>query len=226
MADIVFRKVIVSGVWDHAHTMLVGPHVREGAHGVRVVTPLIREEGSTILVDRGFVPNDHISKISLHDSEEPVELLAMIRTSQPRNVFTPDNKPESGVWYWIEAEAMAEYAGGEKANVQPLFIELICGTLYVCPNLTQSCSNVAEDSPSVAARQMATGDPVGREATVTLRNAHLSYVITWYANLPESADRFHQLSLRFTLSAFTSIAILNILRKKRQTITRSMPRYK
>lgn len=106
--------------------MLLVPRVREGVHGAHVVTPLIRENGSTVLVDRGFVSNEFISTYQREDDE--VEVLGMLRTSQPRNNFTPDNHPEEGLWYWTDVDAMAEFAGGEKAGVQPVYVEQIFGT--------------------------------------------------------------------------------------------------
>lgn len=123
--EFVFRKVLLRGKWDHAHSMLFAPRVREGVHGVHVVTPLIRENGSTVLVDRGFVSNDFIDSYTREEGE--VEVLGMLRTSQPRNSFTPDNHPEEGQWYWTDVDAMAEFAGGEKAGVQPVYVEQIFG---------------------------------------------------------------------------------------------------
>jgi surfeit locus 1 family protein len=107
--------------------MLLSPRVREGVHGVHVVTPLIRENGSTILVDRGFISREFVSSIDLNPYEGGVEVLGMLRTSQARNRFTPDNKPSEGLWYWTDVEEMAESAGGEQANVQPVFVEQIFG---------------------------------------------------------------------------------------------------
>jgi len=106
--------------------MLLSPRVRDGVHGVHVVTPLIRDNGSTVLVDRGFVSRDLIDSLPEPGTGE-VEVLGMLRTSQPRNVFTPDNNPEEGKWYWTDVEKMAEYAGGEKAGVQPVFVEQVFG---------------------------------------------------------------------------------------------------
>lgn len=125
--EFVFRKVVVKGRWDHEHTMIFSPRVREGVHGVHVVTPIIRENGSTILVDRGFVSNEKLSTLAQHQTDEEVEILGMLRTSQPKNSFTPDNKPEKGEWYWTDVDAMAEYAGGDKAGVQPVYVEQIFG---------------------------------------------------------------------------------------------------
>ncbi len=106
--------------------MLLSPRVREGVHGFHVVTPLIRENGSTILVDRGFVSRDFSDSLP-ESNEGEVEVLGMLRTSQKRNLFTPDNKPEAGEWYWTDVEKMAEYVGGEKAGVQPVLVEQIFG---------------------------------------------------------------------------------------------------
>lgn len=105
--------------------MLLTPRVREGIHGAHVVTPLVRENGTTILVDRGFVSNDYASDMSFSKEEGEVEILGMLRTSQTRNNFTPDNLPEDRIWYWNDVESMAAYAGGEDANVQPVFVEKI-----------------------------------------------------------------------------------------------------
>lgn len=128
--DFVYRKVILSGKWDHPRSMLLAPRVREGVHGVHVITPLIRDNGSTVLVDRGFVSKEHASSSSYLQDEGEVEVLGMLRMSQPRNTFTPDNYPEEGIWYWADIDAMAEYAGGEQAGVQPVFVEQIFGNLY------------------------------------------------------------------------------------------------
>ncbi|KAF8167674.1 mitochondrial protein required for respiration [Crassisporium funariophilum] len=162
--EFVFRRVLIKGTWDHAHTMLLLPRVREGVHGVHVVTPLIRQDGSTVLVDRGFVSREFISSVDSNPEEGEVEVLGMLRTSQPRNRFTPDNEPDQGKWYWTDVEKMAESAGGERAGVQPVFIE-----------------QIFEGHAGEAGTRLSKGLPVGRVPTVDLRNSHLSYVITWYA---------------------------------------------
>ncbi|TFK30874.1 mitochondrial protein required for respiration [Coprinopsis marcescibilis] len=162
--EFVYRKVLLKGKWDHDHTMFLSPRVREGVHGVHVVTPLVRENGSTILVDRGFVSNDMISSAALREEVGEVEILGMIRTSQARNRFTPDNDPANGKWYWTDVEAMSEQAGGEKAGLQPVFIE-----------------EIFEGHAGEATTKLNKGNPIGRPPTVDLRNSHLSYVITWFS---------------------------------------------
>ncbi|KAF9015609.1 mitochondrial protein required for respiration, partial [Cyathus striatus] len=193
--DFIFRKVVLRGRWDHAHTMLLAPRVREGVHGVHVVTPLIRENGSTVLVDRGFVSSEHASAILRQHQgskdDDDVEVLGMLRTSQARNRFTPDNEPQNGKWYWTDVQAMAEYAGGELAGVQPVFVE-----------------QIFEGHAGDAEFNLGKGIPVGRPATVDLRNSHLSYVITWYA-----------------LSGFTAFMFARVVLNKKKSPGRKMPRF-
>jgi len=122
----------MSGKWDYAHMIIVGPRTRDGTAGHHVIIPLVRSNGTTVLVDRGFVSKDALEMLSKAPrTEEEVSIQGMLRVSQVRNNFTPDNHPEKGEWYWIDVDAMAEYAGGVKANVQPVFIEEIFGTQFV-----------------------------------------------------------------------------------------------
>lgn len=122
----------MNGKWDYDHMIIVGPRTRDGTAGHHVIIPLVRSDGTTILVDRGFVSKDALEKLyKAARTDEEVIVQGMLRVSQVRNNFTPDNHPEKSEWYWIDIDAMAEYAGGEKANVQPVFVEEIFGTQFV-----------------------------------------------------------------------------------------------
>jgi len=189
--DFVCRKVYLRGKWDHARSMLLAPRVREGVHGVHVITPLVRDNGSTVLVDRGFVSNDVASRSSYQQQQGDVEVLGMLRTSPSRNAFTPDNHPEDGIWYWADVDAMADHAGGEQAGVQPVFVE-----------------QIFDGHAGEANSRLAKGIPIGRAPVVDLRNAHLSYVITWYA-----------------LSGLTAFMFARVLIHKRRTTGRRLPRF-
>ena len=109
--------------------MLLGPRVRDGTIGYHVVVPFMRTDGSTVLVDRGFVAKELAQNVKGTMVAElgEVEILGMLRTAQVRNNFTPENKPEKGEWYWADVEAMAAHVGGEEAGVQPVFIEEVFG---------------------------------------------------------------------------------------------------
>jgi surfeit locus 1 family protein len=113
--------------------MLLGPRVLDGTNGFHLVTPLVRTNGSTILVDRGFISEVAAAKRKYPTPGEVVEVHGMLRESQARNNFTPDNNPAKGEWYWVDVVAMSVHAGGESSNVQPVLVEEIFGEL--------SCSN-------------------------------------------------------------------------------------
>lgn len=171
----------MSGYFDHAKTIVLKPRVYDGNHGVHVVTPFVRDNGTTVLVDRGFVTNEVADRGGIEKSTEHVEIVGMIRTSQPRNAFTPDNEPDKGVWYWTDVDAIAEHAGGAAANVQPVFIEQIFRA-YTCRPFT-TCFlptfAVTEGHVGEAQSSLRDGSPLGRPPTVDIRNSHLSYIITW-----------------------------------------------
>ncbi|KAF8844101.1 SURF1-domain-containing protein [Paxillus ammoniavirescens] len=188
--EFAYRRVLLRGRWDHAHAILLGPRVRDGAHGYHVITPLIRTDGSTVWVDRGFIGKAFADNY-VRGEEGEVDVEGMLRISHTRNTFTPDNEPAEGKWYWADIDAMTEYAGGEAAGVQPVFIEEIF-------------NGHAGDAASCISK----GTPVGRAATVDVRNAHLSYVITWYS-----------------LSVFTAGMLGRlIMKRKAQRAVQPMPR--
>lgn len=109
--------------------MLLGPRVLDGTNGFHLITPLVRANGSTVLVDRGFISEHVAAKKKYATPDGDVEVYGMLRESQARNNFTPDNNPAKGEWYWADVTAMAEYAGDESSNVQPVLVEEIFGEL-------------------------------------------------------------------------------------------------
>lgn len=99
----------------------------DGKNGFHLITPLVRTDGSTVLVDRGFIPENIAVRRKYSTPEGEVEIHGVLRESQARNSFTPDNNVDKGEWYWVDIAAMANYAGGESSNVQPVLIEEIFG---------------------------------------------------------------------------------------------------
>ncbi|TFK56685.1 mitochondrial protein required for respiration [Heliocybe sulcata] len=206
LPEFTYRKVVLQGRWDTAHSILLGPRVRDGENGYHLVTPLIRSEGTTILVNRGFVSKDFAEQALREQApDEEVEVLGMLRTSQARNSFTPDNNPERGEWYWTDVDVMTKHAGGEAANVQPVFVE-----------------EIFEGHAGEASWRQAHGVPIGRLPLVDLRNSHLSYLVTWSVRRP-TCSSYAQNGRRYSLSAFTTFLFLRLMAKNRRAHVR-MPR--
>lgn len=129
IAEFDYRRVYATGHYLHDKEMLVGPRMNEGEDGFLVVTPLERGDGqSTVLVNRGW-----ISRKLMNQKDRPeglpmgeVTVEGLLREPWKKNMFTPENKPEEGKFYFPDIEQMAELAGS-----QPVWIEETMGKIYM-----------------------------------------------------------------------------------------------
>ena len=109
--------------------MLVTMRVRDGKNGFLVITPLERENGSSkVLVNRGWIPKEfekHESrKQGLPSGKVTVE--GLLREPFKKNMFTPNNNPEKGQWYFQDVKEMAAWSGSN-----PVWIEETMGEQYM-----------------------------------------------------------------------------------------------
>ncbi|XP_037653325.1 surfeit locus protein 1 isoform X4 [Choloepus didactylus] len=106
----------------------------------------------TILVNRGFVPKKKVNPDTRKKGqiEEEVDLVGMVRLTETRKPFVPENNPERNHWHYRDLEAMARVTGAD-----PIFLD-------------------------ADFRSTVPGGPVGGQTRVTLRNEHTQYIITWY----------------------------------------------
>lgn len=179
IADFDFRRVYTTGHLRHDKEMLIGPRIQDGEDGFLVVTPLERGDGqSTVLVNRGWIPRklqDQKSRpLGLPQGEVTVE--GLLREPWKKNMFTPDNKPQEGKFYFPDVLQMAEFSGSQpiwieatmgKNNLGQLLVVLILTYTLSVPDLLESYDRQAK------------GIPIGRAAEVNLRNNHAQYIFTW-----------------------------------------------
>lgn len=160
--DFDYRRVYATGHYRHDQEMLIGPRVRDGADGYLVITPLEREGGSKILVNRGWIAKSKKNSPERQQYGIPggeVTVQGLLREPWKKNLFTPENRPETGDWYFPDVEAMAGVAGS-----QPVWIE---ATMQ--PDLMMAWDREQK------------GVPIGRPAEVNLRNNHTQYIFTWFS---------------------------------------------
>ena len=126
IADFDYRRVYATGRFRHDKEMLIGPRVHDGEQGYMVVTPLEREggEGTTVLVNRGWIP-----KRSQRQRDRPgglpegeVRVEGLLREPWKKNMFTPENRPDKGEFYFPDVHQMAQLTGS-----QPVWIEATMG---------------------------------------------------------------------------------------------------
>ncbi|XP_028318174.1 surfeit locus protein 1 [Gouania willdenowi] len=163
-----YRRVRVRGHYDHAKELYVLPRspvdpekeAREagrisssGETGANVITPFYCSDlGITILVNRGYVPKQKIRPETRMKGqvEGEVEVVGVVRLTEVRKPFVPNNDVERNRWHFRDLEEMSRITGAE-----PVFIDADFGSTIP-------------------------GGPIGGQTRVTLRNEHMQYIVTWY----------------------------------------------
>jgi surfeit locus 1 family protein len=158
--DYDFLHVRASGQFDLAREALIFSAPPQGAGvepGYRVVTPFRLDEGGTILVDRGFLPlSRQADDARRRTPEGSLTITGVLRRPQARNIFTPADSPQTGLFYTSDPSAMAAFM--KLPEAAPFTLEL---------------------DPGATAPNNALPRAYGRN--VELTNNHLSYAITWFS---------------------------------------------
>ncbi|MFE0755159.1 SURF1 family protein [Inquilinus sp. NPDC058860] len=154
--DFDYRHVTVTGRFDAVHAFRLLARVHDGAAGIQVVVPLIRDDGGpAVMVNRGWVPLGTDGKPVAYDPppEDTVTVEGVARRPLPQGWMQPDNSPGTNEWFWVDLPAMAVAAGQDRAA--PAVVEQAAG-------------------PAPARY------PLGGQTQVDLPNDHLQYAITWF----------------------------------------------
>lgn len=156
-----FRRVIFNCSAREAQPHLELHAIEDGVVGRRWITACPLEEGPyrTILLDRGFVPQEAATPVAPPEraGREPEAVVGFLRTEEPPTRFSsPPSPDETGriVWYRRDAAAMAG-ALGVAEGAAPVFVLL--------------------ESPSPAG-----GLPRPSPLPTRISNNHLGYAITWF----------------------------------------------
>ncbi|EZA51578.1 Surfeit locus protein [Ooceraea biroi] len=121
--------------------------------GYYVITPFkLEDRDMTIMVNRGWIPRKERATFKEGNTvTDSIEIVGVLRMTEKRPPFVPNNAPAKGVWHYRDLDAMAK-----ESEAEPVYIELL-------------------------ARYSTPHGPIGGQTRVNLRNEHLSYIFTWYA---------------------------------------------
>jgi surfeit locus 1 family protein len=149
-----YRRVSATGEWLEDRSTLVQA-VTDLGGGYWVMTPLARDDGTTVLVNRGFVPATGRDPASWRPrSPGPVTVTGLFRMTEPGGAFLRANDPASNRWFSRDVAAIAASRGLDR--VAPYFID-------------------AGRPPGE------TGLPVAGLTVIAFSNNHLVYALTWGA---------------------------------------------
>lgn len=172
--DLEYKKVIVRGKFDHSKELYMMPRspvsgtlpetlTRSGRKmpeqaqsGANVITAFHVDSAVhpdlKILVNRGWVPREKLKPETRKEGqiEDLVELVGVVRLNEKRQQFAPPNNVSKNHWFHRDLDAMST-----ELDTAPIFID-------------------------VDRKSTIPGGPVGGQTIVTLRNEHMSYILTWY----------------------------------------------
>ncbi|RYF30541.1 MAG: SURF1 family protein [Comamonadaceae bacterium] len=148
-----YRHVSLAGTFLHDRETLVQALTTQGS-GFWVLTPLRAADGSSVLVNRGFVPADARDRAARAANEPSGHLTVtgLLRLTEPGGGFLRRNDAASDRWFSRDVQAIAAARG--LSNVAPYFVD-------------------ADANP---AQRL----PVGGLTVIAFHNSHLVYAITWY----------------------------------------------
>ncbi len=153
-SDYEYRRVKLTGTLLNDREVQVYT-VTDLGPGYWVMTPLRRDDGSSIIVNRGFVPSDRRDPSSRAGGEPTgnVGIVGLMRAPETGGLFLRTNDPANGRWYSRNIPQITQASG--LSDVAPFYVDAD-----------------ATLNPG--------GLPVGGKTMLTFPNNHLSYAVTWY----------------------------------------------
>jgi surfeit locus 1 family protein len=153
-----YGRVKVSGRFLHDKEFYLAARSLKNKVGMQVVTPVRTDDGIIVLFDRGWIPSEKKEPAKRAEGQLPdeVELVGIVRRSQIKRQFAPDNDPPRNFWFHVDVPMMRRIAGGKPDPVlDSFFLE-------------------ADATPNPG------GIPVGGQTRLEIPNDHLQYAITWF----------------------------------------------
>ena len=155
IAGILWRRVTITGEFLHDREIHMAARSLRSNVGWHILTPFLRDTGQTVIVNRGWVPQDRRDPATRDEAqiEGRVTIEGIATPGAQEGMFTPGNDIENNVWLWADLAAISETLG---MRLQPLVFDAI---------------EVANPG----------GFPIGGQTRINLPNDHLQYALTWYA---------------------------------------------
>lgn len=152
--DFMFRRGTLRGVYEYERQIKIGPRVYEKFPGYHVLTPLRLEDGSHILVNRGWVPQDWAFKMeSIPMPGQDVAVTGLLRNPEAPNSFTPENRPDRDEWFSAD---IPQIAGAKKISGLGPYLLYLEG------------------------RDVSGTFPIPQSSKPDLPNNHLQYAVFWF----------------------------------------------
>ena len=155
--DMEFRRLALTGSFDHSQEVFMTGRTYEGNAGFHIVTPFTLTDGRVVLVNRGWVSESYReqSKRPFTLTEGETTIAAILRFPGKKGYFVPENEPENGFWFTLVPEQIVGHLG----------LQDVAETTFYAATVRTS------DKIKL---------PIAARTKTNLRNSHLGYAVTWY----------------------------------------------
>lgn len=155
-----YLQVVFEGRWLPGKTVLTQAVTELGA-GFWVMTALQQDDGTQVLVNRGFVPQEQRAQWleTSPPANESANVKGLLRMTEPGGGFLRTNDPAQQRWYSRDVAAISSALGLPQAA--PFFVD-------------------AGLPATAAASSAASGWPRAGLTVIRFHNSHLVYALTWY----------------------------------------------
>lgn len=150
-----YQSVYVTGTFLNDNEMTrysIGPN---GEAGYDLYTPFLSNDGSTIIINRGWVPEALKNQLERPQSLElnAVKVKGLLRKPESKLWYGPENEPANNNWYYNDLTAMADVQN--ITSVYPMFL-------------------------FAARKDSDLNFPIAGRTEINIVNNHLDYVLTWF----------------------------------------------
>ena len=161
-ADHEYLPVTLHGHWLANKTVLTQAATELGA-GFWVITPLQQSDGTQVLVNRGFVPQEQRAQwlatpLPASAPQEPVTVSGLLRMTEPGGGFLRRNDPEHQRWYSRDVAAITQAL--QLPAAAPFFVDA--------------------GLPGVRGSASVPAWPRAGMTVIRFHNTHMVYLLTWY----------------------------------------------
>jgi surfeit locus 1 family protein len=155
-----YRRVKLAGTFLTDKSVRVRASTELGL-GSWLMTPLRRDNGEVVLVNRGFVtPSWCDGKATCATGPAGhTTVTGLLRITEPKGAFLQKNDPAGGRWFSRDVAAINQTAG--ETDAAPYFVDA--------------------DAASAPGRTDGSDAPVGGLTVIAFPDNHMQYALTWYA---------------------------------------------
>ncbi len=124
-AEVRYRPATATGTYDQAAQVLVRNRSYDEAPGSWVLTPLVLDDGSVLVVNRGWVPvtGDQVLGPDAAPPDGPVEVTGLLEASQSRGSFGPTD-PRGEVLDTLSRVDIDRYQEQIEGDLYPVWLQL------------------------------------------------------------------------------------------------------